>query len=171
MDAPAEDDGAGRPEPRGRRAIIIGGAVAGTLAAAAVSQYFDEVLVLERDRLPDEATFRKGVPQGAHFHALLAAGRQAMDELLPGFSDRAFAMGAARLDSALDVMRLDRVGWSPRFPSTLEFLMASRPLIEKALRDQAGRCRTWGTGTASRSPALSSPTATSPGCARRTAWS
>jgi 2-polyprenyl-6-methoxyphenol hydroxylase-like FAD-dependent oxidoreductase len=60
-----------------------------------------------------------------------------MDELLPGFSDRAFAMGAARLDSALDVMRLDRVGWSPRFPSTLEFLMASRPLIEKALRDQA----------------------------------
>jgi 2-polyprenyl-6-methoxyphenol hydroxylase-like FAD-dependent oxidoreductase len=60
-----------------------------------------------------------------------------MDELLPGFSDHAFSMGAARLDSTLDVMRLDRVGWSPRFASTLEFLMASRPLIEKALRDQA----------------------------------
>jgi 2-polyprenyl-6-methoxyphenol hydroxylase-like FAD-dependent oxidoreductase len=119
------------------RAIIVGGSIAGTLAAAAVSPYADEVLVLDRDQLPDEAVFRKGVPQGAHFHALLAAGRQAMDELLPGFAEHAFAMGAARLDSALDVMRLDRVGWSPRFTSTLEFLMASRPLIEKALRDRA----------------------------------
>lgn len=77
------------------------------------------------------------MPQGAHFHALLAAGRKAMDELLPGFSEHAFSLGAARLDSAGDVMRLDRVGWSPRFESGLEFLMASRPLIEKALRDRA----------------------------------
>src|SRR5262245_15081835 len=119
------------------RVLVIGGSIAGTLAAAAVAPHVDEVLLLDRDALPEEAVFRKGVPQGAHFHALLAAGRQAMDELLPGFSDHAFAMGAARLDSAGDVMRLDRVGWSPRFASPLEFLMASRPLIEKALRDKA----------------------------------
>lgn len=119
------------------RALVIGGSIAGTLAAAAVAPHFDEVLLLDRDTLPEEATFRKGVPQGAHFHALLAAGRKAMEELLPGFSEHAFAMGAARLDSAYDVMRLDRVGWSPRFASPLEFLMASRPLIEKALRDRA----------------------------------
>jgi 2-polyprenyl-6-methoxyphenol hydroxylase-like FAD-dependent oxidoreductase len=125
----------GMTDPRFPRAVIVGGSIAGTLAAAALADSFDEVLLLDRDQLPDAAVFRKGVPQGAHFHALLAAGREAMDELLPGFSDHAFAMGAARLDSALDVMRLDRVGWSPRFASTLEFLMASRPLIEKALRD------------------------------------
>ncbi|MFJ8600174.1 FAD-dependent oxidoreductase [Streptomyces shenzhenensis] len=119
------------------RVLVIGGSIAGTLAAAAVAPHFTEVLLLDRDELPDEPVFRKGVPQGAHFHALLAAGRQAMDELLPGFSEHAFAMGAARLDSAKDVMRLDRVGWSPRFQSALEFLMASRPLIEKALRDKA----------------------------------
>ncbi|ONH31640.1 FAD-dependent oxidoreductase [Pseudofrankia asymbiotica] len=119
------------------RVLVIGGSVAGTLAAAAVAPHFDEVLLLDRDVLPEEAAFRKGVPQGAHFHALLAAGREAMDELLPGFSEHAVALGAARLDSAYDVMRLDRVGWSPRFASTLEFLMASRPLIEKALRDRA----------------------------------
>ncbi|GAA1948320.1 hypothetical protein GCM10009798_04360 [Nocardioides panacihumi] len=119
------------------RAVIVGGSIGGTLAAAAVAPHFAEVVLLDKDHLPDEAVFRKGVPQGAHFHALLAAGRQAMDELLPGFAEHAFELGAARLDSALDVMRLDRVGWSPRFESTLEFLMASRPLIEKALRDQA----------------------------------
>ncbi|MFJ3667380.1 FAD-dependent oxidoreductase [Streptomyces sp. NPDC090106] len=119
------------------RVLVIGGSIAGTLAAAAVAPHFTEVLLLDRDELPDEPVFRKGVPQGAHFHALLAAGRQAMDDLLPGFSEHAFAMGAARLDSAENVMRLDRVGWSPRFRSGLEFLMASRPLIEKALRDKA----------------------------------
>ncbi|OUS90670.1 NAD(P)/FAD-dependent oxidoreductase [Rhodococcus sp. NCIMB 12038] len=119
------------------RAIIIGGSIGGTLAAAAIADHFREVVLLERDELPTEPVFRKGVPQGAHFHALLAAGRAAMDSLLPGFSDHAFEMGAVRLDSAQDVMRLDRVGWSPRFESGLEFLMASRPLIEKALRDKA----------------------------------
>jgi 2-polyprenyl-6-methoxyphenol hydroxylase-like FAD-dependent oxidoreductase len=119
------------------RAVIIGGSIAGTLAAAAIAPVFTEVLLLDKDVLPDEAVFRRGVPQGAHFHALLAAGRKAMDELLPGFSEHAFEMGAARLDSAQDVMRLDRTGWSPRFESPLEFLMASRPLIEKALRDRA----------------------------------
>ncbi len=119
------------------RALIIGGSIAGTLAAAAAAPHFGEVLLLERDELPAEPVFRKGVPQGAHFHALLAAGRKAMDDLLPGFSEHAFAMGAARLDSTADVMRLDRIGWSPRFRTSLEFLMASRPLIEKALRDRA----------------------------------
>ncbi|MFJ9387791.1 NAD(P)/FAD-dependent oxidoreductase [Nocardioides sp. NPDC101246] len=119
------------------RAIIIGGSIGGSLAAAAIADHFSEVLILERDALPTEPVFRKGVPQGAHFHALLAAGQAAMDSLLPGFSEHAFALGAVRLDSAQDVMRLDRVGWSPRFESGLEFLMASRPLIEKALRDKA----------------------------------
>lgn len=118
------------------RAIIIGGSIGGSLAAAAIADHFAEVILVERDDLPTEPVFRKGVPQGAHFHALLAAGRAAMDSLLPGFSEHAFALGAVRLDSAQDVMRLDRVGWSPRFESGLEFLMASRPLIEKALRDK-----------------------------------
>jgi 2-polyprenyl-6-methoxyphenol hydroxylase-like FAD-dependent oxidoreductase len=117
------------------RAIIIGGSIAGSLAAAAIADRFDEIVVLERDELPEEPVFRKGVPQGAHFHSLLAAGRAAMDELVPGFSAHAVELGAVPLDSALDVMRLDRVGWSPRFTSGLEFLMASRPLIEKAVRD------------------------------------
>jgi 2-polyprenyl-6-methoxyphenol hydroxylase-like FAD-dependent oxidoreductase len=120
------------------RAIVIGGSIAGSLAAAAIAEHVGEVVLLDRDDLPATPTFRKGVPQGAHFHALLAAGRQAMDSLLPGFSDHAFSLGAVRLDSAGDVMRLDRVGWSPRFESGLEFLMASRPLIEQAIRDLAG---------------------------------
>lgn len=127
----------GQSPQRFDRAVIIGGSIAGSLAAAAVAPYFDEVLVLDRDQFPEEPQQRNGVPQGAHFHALLAAGRNAMDELLPGFSEQMLAMGAADLDSTADVMRLDRLGWSPRFESPLNFLMASRPLIEFVIRDRA----------------------------------
>ncbi|PHV64900.1 NAD(P)/FAD-dependent oxidoreductase [Williamsia muralis] len=119
------------------RAIVIGGSIAGCLAAAAVAEHFEEVLIVDRDEFPDTPQQRNGVAQGAHFHALLAAGRQAIDELLPGFSEKALEGGAADLDSTGDVMRLDRIGWSPRFPSRLRFLMASRPLIEWAVRDRA----------------------------------
>ncbi|WP_216892294.1 FAD-dependent oxidoreductase [Nocardia alni] len=118
-------------------AIVIGGSIAGCLAAAAVAPHFDEVLVLDKDKFPESPQQRNGAPQGAHFHALLAAGREAMDELLPGFSEQALELGAAELDSTAEVMRLDRLGWSPRFPSSLKFLMASRPLIEWVIRDRA----------------------------------
>ncbi|MBK1787123.1 FAD-dependent oxidoreductase [Prauserella cavernicola] len=120
-----------------RRAVIIGGSMAGSLTAAAVAPHFEEVLVLDRDEFPQTPQQRNGVPQGAHFHALLAAGRNAMDELLPEFSTLAVKMGAAELDSTADVMRLDRAGWSPRFSSPLTFIMASRPLLEWVVRDRA----------------------------------
>ncbi|GAA4743733.1 hypothetical protein GCM10023350_30590 [Nocardioides endophyticus] len=120
------------------RVVIVGGSIAGSLAAAAAAPYFREVLVLDRDQFPTTPQQRNGVPQGAHFHALLAAGRNAMDELLPGFSEQMLEMGAADLDSTADVMRLDRLGWSPRFETPLHFLMASRPLIEFVIRDRAG---------------------------------
>ncbi|MDT9592133.1 FAD-dependent monooxygenase [Nocardioides zeae] len=134
---------AGRDPERARgperpaRAVVIGGSVAGSLAAAALADRFGEVVVLDRDAFPEAPAQRAGVPQGAHFHALLAAGRQAMDALLPGFSAQMLEMGAADLDSTADVMRLDRLGWSPRFATSLRFLMASRPLIEWVLRDRA----------------------------------
>jgi ribulose 1,5-bisphosphate synthetase/thiazole synthase len=34
------------------RALILGGSIAGLSAAAAISQHFDEVLILERESLP-----------------------------------------------------------------------------------------------------------------------
>ncbi|WP_439030571.1 FAD-dependent monooxygenase [Gordonia terrae] len=119
------------------RAVIIGGSIAGCLAAAATAGHFDEVLVLDRDQFPETPQQRAGVAQGAHFHALIAGGRVAIEELLPGFSDEAIRLGAADLDSTADVMRLDRIGWSPRFESDLRFIMASRPVIEAAIRNLA----------------------------------
>ncbi len=50
------------------RAIVIGASTTGLIAAAALSRHFAQVTVLERDTLPAEPEWRKGVPQSRHVH-------------------------------------------------------------------------------------------------------
>jgi 2-polyprenyl-6-methoxyphenol hydroxylase-like FAD-dependent oxidoreductase len=60
----------------GETAVVVGAGLAGLLAAAALSDFFKNVVVVERDRLPTRPGLRKGVPQGAHtsirFSAMLS---------------------------------------------------------------------------------------------------
>ncbi|RLT41766.1 MAG: monooxygenase, partial [Chloroflexi bacterium] len=46
-----------------KRAIVLGGSVAGLWTARVLADHFDEVLLLERDSLPDGPEERSGVPQ------------------------------------------------------------------------------------------------------------
>jgi 2-polyprenyl-6-methoxyphenol hydroxylase-like FAD-dependent oxidoreductase len=77
-----------------RRAVVVGGGVAGLFAARVLSDHFDEVVLLDRDDLPDSPRTRDGVPQGKHFHALLPGGLNIASELFPGVSDDLRAAGA-----------------------------------------------------------------------------
>jgi 2-polyprenyl-6-methoxyphenol hydroxylase-like FAD-dependent oxidoreductase len=52
----------------GERAIVVGGGLAGLSAARALSDRFRQVVILDRDELPDGANPRPGVPQGKHPH-------------------------------------------------------------------------------------------------------
>lgn len=106
--------------------------MAGLLAARVLSGYFREVTVLERDTLPAEVADRKGVPQGRHAHALLSAGRRALESLFPGFVDELSAQGAL----AVDIKKLrwfDNGGYHARCTG-IEALLASRPLLESHVR-------------------------------------
>jgi 2-polyprenyl-6-methoxyphenol hydroxylase-like FAD-dependent oxidoreductase len=68
----------------GETAVVVGAGLAGLLAAAALSDFFKNVVVIERDRLPTRPGLRKGVPQGAHVHTLLGYAVEAFDQLVPG---------------------------------------------------------------------------------------
>lgn len=46
-----------------KQVIIVGGSIAGLLAARVASDTFGKVTIIERDTMPDGATERKGVPQ------------------------------------------------------------------------------------------------------------
>jgi 2-polyprenyl-6-methoxyphenol hydroxylase-like FAD-dependent oxidoreductase len=120
------------------RAVVIGGSMAGSLAAAGLAQHFDEVLVLDRDTFPDTPDQRRGVPQGFHFHALLAGGLAAIDQLLPEFSKELVGQGAVTASVTSDIRYRQRCGWLPVFEGNLKVVLASRQLIEWVVRKQAG---------------------------------
>jgi 2-polyprenyl-6-methoxyphenol hydroxylase-like FAD-dependent oxidoreductase len=68
----------------GTNAIVVGAGIAGLAAAGALADWFERVTVLERDILPDVATFRVGTPQARHAHGLLVGGQLALEGLFPG---------------------------------------------------------------------------------------
>ena len=65
--------------PRRHHAVVVGGSLAGMLAARVLSDHFDRVTLLERDRFPETPAARKGLPQGRHGHVLLERGRAALE--------------------------------------------------------------------------------------------
>jgi len=69
----------------------------GLTAAAALADFFDQVLVLERDTLPSEPAHRAGTPQGRHVHGLLLSGQRALSELFTGFGMDLARAGAVPL--------------------------------------------------------------------------
>lgn len=73
--------------------VVVGGSVAGLLAAAAVAPHAGRVIVLDRDPLPAGPATRPSTPHDRHSHGLLASGRQSIEALLPGFTDRVIADG------------------------------------------------------------------------------
>jgi glycine/D-amino acid oxidase-like deaminating enzyme len=91
----------------GREAVVVGAGMAGLPAARALADYFEHVVVVERDTLPPNASPRIGTPQARHTHALLGGGQRALGDLFPG-CERALAQaGAVPLRVGLDV-RLER---------------------------------------------------------------
>ncbi|CAM5379002.1 hypothetical protein SALBM311S_06191 [Streptomyces alboniger] len=120
-----------------RRAVVIGAGLAGMLAAAALSGTADEVIVLDRDDLPDEPDHRKGLPQGRHAHLLMAGGLAAMEDLVPGISMRRHLLEAGAHDIPLGsgLVALTPEGWMRRWRHDGPHMLAcSRALLDWAVR-------------------------------------
>jgi len=67
-----------------KKAIVIGGSIAGLLTAQVLTKYFHHVTIIERDRFPEKPEQRHGIPQAHHVHALLIRGQQILEQLFPG---------------------------------------------------------------------------------------
>jgi 2-polyprenyl-6-methoxyphenol hydroxylase-like FAD-dependent oxidoreductase len=117
-----------------RTAYIIGASIGGLLAAAALSDRFDRVVLLERDGLADDDRVRRGVPQSRHLHGLLSRGLDAMETLLPGLTDRMVEAGAPIGDLLEDFQWVADGHLLPRVPSGLRGLSVTRPFLERHIR-------------------------------------
>jgi 2-polyprenyl-6-methoxyphenol hydroxylase-like FAD-dependent oxidoreductase len=117
-----------------RRALVIGASVAGLLAARVLNERYAEVVLLERDALPDRPSPRKGTPHAVHPHGLLARGRQILDELFPGFTEALVAQGGLNGDIGTEVAVDANGSRFARSPAGVHGLAVSRLAIEAELR-------------------------------------
>lgn len=121
-----------------KKAIVIGGSIAGLLAARVLAEYCDSVIIVERDRLPLQPQMRKGVPQSAQPHVLLVRGYRILEELFPGIGSQLSAAGALTLDWMREFHFFTQGQWSKNavVPSEILSLTCSRPLLEWAIRQR-----------------------------------
>jgi 2-polyprenyl-6-methoxyphenol hydroxylase-like FAD-dependent oxidoreductase len=121
------------------QALVLGGSMAGLLAARVLSDFYDTVTVVERDEVPETSVDRRGVPQGRHVHGLLLRGAIALEDLLPGILRELVGDGARVFDGS-DLSQLYvcmnghlavRTGASQRIRS----YNATRPFLEHHVRN------------------------------------
>ena len=116
------------------RAIVMGASIAGLWTARALIDHFDEVLVLERDHLPEGSDYRSGAPQARQYHGLLKSGLEQMQVWFPGLDEELILAGAVPYDFTQDTHVRARGRWYPRFRSGLILLSCSRLLLESSIR-------------------------------------
>jgi 2-polyprenyl-6-methoxyphenol hydroxylase-like FAD-dependent oxidoreductase len=118
----------------GRRAVVVGGSLAGLLSARAVAPHFDEVVILERAELDGVPAPRRSAPQSFHLHVLLKGGENAMEALAPGFRDAMEASGSVRMHPGQDMRSASEMGVGRRFDTPMRVHGQSRWLLEDCLR-------------------------------------
>ncbi|OBJ53730.1 2-polyprenyl-6-methoxyphenol hydroxylase-like oxidoreductase, partial [Mycobacterium sp. 1423905.2] len=124
-------------------AVVLGAGMGGLLAARVLADFYDLVVIIERDSLPAEPLPRRGVPQGRQPHALTMRATQILGELFPGFLDELVAAGATVWNDG-DLSRLCMVIGGHRFvdsgtlpdPASVALYCATRPLLEFKVRQR-----------------------------------
>jgi len=118
----------------GHHAIVIGGSMAGLLAARILSDHFDRVTILERDKVNDAPEARKGQPHTRHLHALLAKGLEVMTRYFPDLPQGLVDHGAIISDMGNRMRWYTFGGYRVQTARGFDGALMSRPLLEWQVR-------------------------------------
>ncbi|WP_330299478.1 NAD(P)/FAD-dependent oxidoreductase [Streptomyces sp. NBC_00503] len=118
-----------------RHAVVIGGSLAGLLAAAVLAEHAT-VTIIEADTLPEGPEPRRGLPQARHTHLLWSGGARAVEEILPGITDDWQAAGAVRRSLPTGLVGKTARGWLPRHGEMQFSISCSRDLLDSVIRSR-----------------------------------
>ncbi|WP_329375036.1 NAD(P)/FAD-dependent oxidoreductase [Streptomyces sp. NBC_01483] len=113
-------------------ACVLGGSIAGLLAARVLAGHSRRVLIIERDRSEPQDLPRGGVPQDRQVHGILPGGLDQLERWLPGITAELRDLGAVSLAPDQSVMYVDGIEQLPS--RDVHTLNCSRPLLESAVR-------------------------------------
>ena len=116
------------------QAVVVGASIAGLFAARALSDFFERVIVIDRDTLDSGSRPRKAVPQGNHVHAILPPAYQSLQDLMPDVIETLLRDGAHLFDGGRDIKWWHLGRWLVRGETGQTFLGSTRPLFECRLR-------------------------------------
>ncbi len=116
------------------QAVVLGGSIAGLLAARVLSDRFDRVTVVERDPEPTAAELRPSASHGRHSHILVVRGRELFERWFPGLDAELAAKGAVEIEWGSQCLIYASRGRVPRFDAGLRTRHASRATLEAAVR-------------------------------------
>ena len=119
-----------------RHALVIGGSIAGLMAARVLSDHFDQVTIIEKDKIHDRAESRRSQPQTRHLHGLLAKGLQIMNHYFPGLTS-SLEEGGAVVGHVGENMRWHCYGgYRKRVDLGFDGVVMSRPYLEWKIRER-----------------------------------
>ena len=116
--------------------VVIGGSLAGLLAARVLSDHFEQVTIIERDQYPEGADFRNGVPQARHLHVLLAKGHDILAEYFPTLDEDFARMGIPGIEMGWTTSAYTAGGWTRRVHSGVMSNPVTRVTIDWYVRQQ-----------------------------------
>ncbi|MEU9159770.1 FAD-dependent monooxygenase [Streptomyces sp. NPDC048424] len=116
-----------------RHAVVIGGSMAGLLAAAVLAEHAT-VTIIDADTLPDSPAPRRGLPQARHVHVMWSGGARAIEDILPGITEDWTAAGAIRRSLPTDLVTKTAEGWIPRYAEMQFNISCSRDLLDSVVR-------------------------------------
>jgi len=120
----------------GDRAVVLGGSMAGLLAARVLTESFREVVLIDRDKLAGVTGYRRGVPHGRHAHGLVARGHQILEDHFPGLTKDLTEAGVAPGDFNSDIRWYFNGRRAQPKRSHLLSVPATRPVLEHQVRNR-----------------------------------
>ncbi|AIY72951.1 TPA: NAD(P)/FAD-dependent oxidoreductase [Bacillus tropicus] len=117
-----------------KRAIVIGNSIAGLLASKALSEHFQEVIILEKRGERHEKTTQQAVPQSYHPHVLLKRGEQEIKKLFPQIFDELIENGSVVNDFTANLKWYHFGFWKQPFLGGIQLIQQSRTMLEVHLQ-------------------------------------